>query len=376
MERAERIAKAWLRFTSDQWLNHFSGSALSDPAKQVLNKLNAARKNSETKQAWDFINHLQRLSETVEEREAAEILLGCGLAAAYMDNFREALKYFMDASRKYAHFKHHRAVAQWMEGCMHWLLPHKEVDAISVWQSSRKMFESLRDHNKHEADPYRWYEARCTEMFNALHQATQEYKIPPLPEGAGEWANETDAEETSPPNDNPMPRGHAPGNPIDSYIWLQSISVYDHISAGKFDTSGILEKPIGQMELDRVLVEGIPHRIYSLTESRRVNLTAAMQEYYVLKVNGNSMNQAKPVPILPNDYVLMRRQLTAEDGNIVAVEIIREDALATLKRYYIRGDERILMPESDDPQWQEKILMKEDFCICGIALAVLKKVEY
>jgi SOS-response transcriptional repressor LexA len=374
MDRPERIAKVWLRFVNSKWLNHFSGSALSDPASQVLNKLRNARKNSETKQTWDFINHLQRLSETVEGREKAEILLWCGLMAAEMDDFREALKYFMDSSRIYANSNHHRAVAEWMEGCIHWLLPHQEVNAMSKWRSSIKKFESLRDHCKQNHEDYHWYKERCIEMSDALHRAVDEYKIPPLPDGADEWTDEPGVEETPSQNDNPVSRLHTPNNHDDPAIWFQFIPVYDHISAGKFDASNILEQPVTHMEVDRVIIEGVPYRIHSFTGSRLVNLPS-LQEHYVLKVTGNSMNRAKPVPIDPNDYVLMKRQSVAPSGNIVAAVIIRDDPLATLKRFYQRGDEYILQPESDDPKWQERILMKEDFSICGIVLAVLKKIQ-
>lgn len=374
MDKPGRIAKAWLKLANSKWLNYFTGSALSDPTQQVLNKLQDAKKNNETKQTWDLINHLQRLSETVEAREAAEIFIWCGLIAAEMDNFREALKYFMRGAQKYATVHHHRAVAGWMEGCIYWLLPHKEVDAISTWRSSIQQFESLRDHYKHDLKAYHWYEKRCKEMFDALHQAVQEYKIPPLPKGEDIWTDEADIEETSLQNDKPTPRKYTPNNHNDPTALLQFIPVYDHISAGKFDVSGILEQPVSHMEVDHVVIEGIPHRIHSITSSRLLNLPA-LQEHYILKVSGNSMNRARPVPIEPNDYVLMRRQFEANDGNIVAATIIREDPLATLKRYYHHGGEHILQPESDDPKWQERILMKEAFRICGIALAVLKKIQ-
>ena len=62
---------------------------------------------------------------------------------------------------------------------------------------------------------------------------------------------------------------------------------------------------------------------------------------YVLRVRGDSMKDAG---ILPGDYVVVRRQDTAVDGEIV-VALVGEDA--TVKRFFREEDHVRLQPENE-----------------------------
>ncbi len=62
---------------------------------------------------------------------------------------------------------------------------------------------------------------------------------------------------------------------------------------------------------------------------------------YVLRVRGDSMKQAG---ILPDDYVVVRPQDTATDGEIV-VALVGEEA--TVKTFYREADHVRLQPEND-----------------------------
>jgi repressor LexA len=61
---------------------------------------------------------------------------------------------------------------------------------------------------------------------------------------------------------------------------------------------------------------------------------------YVLRVRGESMKDAG---ILPDDYVVVRPQDTAEDGDIV-VALVGEEA--TVKRFFRESDHIRLQPEN------------------------------
>ena len=61
---------------------------------------------------------------------------------------------------------------------------------------------------------------------------------------------------------------------------------------------------------------------------------------YVLRVRGESMKDAG---ILPGDYVVVRRQDTAVDGEIV-VALVGEEA--TVKRFFRESDHIRLQPEN------------------------------
>ena len=65
------------------------------------------------------------------------------------------------------------------------------------------------------------------------------------------------------------------------------------------------------------------------------------EEYFALRVRGESMLGAG---ILPRDLVVIRRQQTAVNGEIV-VALLGEEA--TVKRYSKRGDKIWLLPEND-----------------------------
>lgn len=68
-------------------------------------------------------------------------------------------------------------------------------------------------------------------------------------------------------------------------------------------------------------------------------------EYFALRVRGDSMNAAR---IQDGDIVIVRRQNTAENGEIAVVLIDGEDA--TLKRFTRNGDIVTLMPQSTNPE--------------------------
>ena len=102
------------------------------------------------------------------------------------------------------------------------------------------------------------------------------------------------------------------------------------------------------------------------------------QHHFVMKVQGKSMNQAG---INDGDMIVLRAQMTAESGDIVAAEIGGVDVhRATLKRYSVRAKTVTLKAESDDPEFEDKEWdfkpssenTRDGFFVRGIAVAVLK----
>lgn len=87
-------------------------------------------------------------------------------------------------------------------------------------------------------------------------------------------------------------------------------------------------------------------------------------KYFILRANGNSMIK---VGIDDGDYVIVRQQETAEQGQIIVALI---DGEATLKRYYLdnRRKKIRLHPENDK---MEDMYFK-DVVIQGIAIKVIK----
>ncbi len=89
------------------------------------------------------------------------------------------------------------------------------------------------------------------------------------------------------------------------------------------------------------------------------------KETFALKVKGDSMIDDG---ILEGDHVIIRRQDTAEDGDIVCALIGDE---ATLKRFYRRGREVTLKPAN--PKYEPIVVSKGEFRILGKATGVIRK---
>jgi tetratricopeptide (TPR) repeat protein len=380
MMTPENKAVSWVLHVNG-WLNKYGNSSLSDPATLLLVRLEREHARNELKKAWDIIDDLNRLSDISEGLESAEIRLRCGLVVAAMGNFKEAQKFFSEASSKYSHSHHHYAIAQWMKGCMEWLLPGKEVDAINSWREAKKKFETLRTGKESKKDEYSWYDTRCKEMHMALHQAAEKYEIPSLPIDADKSENTVNKGDNKNTDDSADLRSDRMG----------LFSIYEYINAGSFGPSGILEASVGDLEVEQVFIDDKPFGILTVNGSRFFK--ASMQDTILVKVVGDSMNLAN---ILNGDYVLLRllpksfsdfngldnptdifSSQNFKDGDIVAAEIIdKEGDTTTLKRVFHRGKKIILQPQSTNPDYTEREfdITDEGFCIRGKVLAILKPI--
>ena len=94
-------------------------------------------------------------------------------------------------------------------------------------------------------------------------------------------------------------------------------------------------------------------------------------EFFLLRARGESM---KNCGIDDGDLVLIRKQETAKQGNIVA--FLYDNELTTLKRYKQTDDAIYLYPENDS--MQPIIIRGEDRAklrIQGVATGIIKKIE-
>ena len=90
-----------------------------------------------------------------------------------------------------------------------------------------------------------------------------------------------------------------------------------------------------------------------------------IEDLFILKIKGDSMIKKD---ILDGDYVLIKKQNIAENGDTVAVDI---EGNATLKTYRSMGSQVILMPENDA---YEPIMLEEgQFNIIGTLVGVIKQ---
>ena len=95
------------------------------------------------------------------------------------------------------------------------------------------------------------------------------------------------------------------------------------------------------------------------------NEIAGGKEAFALKVKGDSMIEDG---IFDGDYVIIRRQETAQDGDIVCALIENE---ATLKRFHRQGSVVILKPANKN--YEPITVSKGEFRILGKATGVIRK---
>lgn len=94
-------------------------------------------------------------------------------------------------------------------------------------------------------------------------------------------------------------------------------------------------------------------------------------EFFALRADGWSM---KNIGIAPGDIVLVRRQATAEPGEVIVALV--DAAAATLKRYRPLPQKGVveLVPENEDFAVQVIHLAEQSLCIQGVAVKVLKDI--
>ncbi len=96
-----------------------------------------------------------------------------------------------------------------------------------------------------------------------------------------------------------------------------------------------------------------------------VSFLNTSKQVFMLTIKGNSMIKAG---IYEGDFIVVRQQNTADDGDIV-VALIGEEA--TVKRFFKEKNAIRLQPENDD---LEPIIVR-DLTILGKVIGVLRKID-
>jgi repressor LexA len=99
-----------------------------------------------------------------------------------------------------------------------------------------------------------------------------------------------------------------------------------------------------------------------------VSLARPGSRYFLLRAKGDSMNDAG---INNGDFVLVRQQPMADNGNLVVALIDNE---ATIKEFRRTKDAVILRPRSSNPNHQP-IILTSDFQIQGIVVKAIPNFE-
>lgn len=370
--REEQIQKGldWLDIVYNDWLFYFEPSSLRSPADRIVDLMERSCENEDFDGVWKYVNRLRKIQndESSEHFQKAEILIRCGYATSKVHSFLDSLELLKSASPLYTGYKHQHGCALWMLGTVQWLLPNKREEAIINWGRAKDKFKEITGRSAAEDA---WYENIVNIMERAICDAVDDDQIP------SPWTYMTAV---------PAPVGFIPDHQ------LRLLPVLSTIPAGKFShidafTNQTVQDEINLLsflDIEQVLIDDIPHKIIILNGGKKLLNLLNLRNHYVLKVTGHSMNQAGEFGIQDGDYVLIREQSNANNGDIVAAEINDEmepgSQSATLKRYYRIGENITLKPETSFPdRYKEMEFRPSDrgllFHISGVAVALFRKAE-
>ncbi len=396
------IANDWIRYIEAVW---WSPDDIVAPielplhVQQIIRILEKSYKSGNKERVWSEIERLQNRHIRMENFDAGIALKTCGIIALRLENISEAEALFRQSQSEIGRVSlHYYAVITWMEGVVNWLQQgRKQNNAISSWQEAINYFSDLAKVNSTHINHLHWYQKQIKLMKAALEYAIENRKLPDLyddlsqerPKKSIKYVDDLQIDD-----DEEKFQDDVVVMPSEGDNFFEMLVVYDEIPAGlpapiTSRQAPLNSNPMGIGSLDgdyfievtRVRIGDREYRLQTLKgKDKRVSLVS-VYPHYVLKVKGNSMNQAN---IQDGDFVVMRKMqfLNADDGDIVAAEIFGVDQQATLKRLEKRKNTAVLKAESSDPdfegkEWEFPLTKNEasdGFRVWGVAVAVLKPI--
>ncbi|HEY2893905.1 MAG TPA: transcriptional repressor LexA [Pirellulales bacterium] len=114
------------------------------------------------------------------------------------------------------------------------------------------------------------------------------------------------------------------------------------------------------------IAAGVLHEAIEQTERVDFEAMFSQKNLFVLEVSGDSMIEAQ---IADGDYVVVRKQRTARDGQIVVVQT--EEGEATLKRFFLEKNRIRLEPANS----LMKPIYVKNARVLGVVVGVVRKVD-
>jgi len=155
--------------------------------------------------------------------------------------------------------------------------------------------------------------------------------------------------------------------------WPTASLVYGVFDIGHASRVGkfvLNDDEINQMSVEDISFDDKKHKIFNLRIGNQIRMNPA-REYRWLRVAGTSMNNSTPIPIEPEDYVLVMIESNPRKGEVVFASLHNpptpDERCGVVKRYSSEG----LKSESDKPI--DPIAL-EEVDLLGVVLAVAKPV--
>ncbi|HZD56850.1 MAG TPA: S24 family peptidase [Anaerolineales bacterium] len=306
------------------WLGKQDPGFIYEPGR-LARHMHAAAEDGDFSTAWKYHHELAAARGIGDEYQQALIYMECALAACEMhdpaqatQNLKSAISVLERLRTGHPAREHAWALAHWMLGNL--LLPFSSApsDIAGTWERSLRTFQNLANHPSVFQDEQRWYQERCAEMNQAIAEALT-------------------------------------GNAGEPYLCravlqcgsLKSIEILDEIPS----RVGPVPNKAGDLQLqpslDKFRIIEKEYFFYNLRGSRRIVSLSARSGYVIVKVADRSMDKAG---ILPRDYVLLRHQNQAMNGDMVAALVDGVDDCAVLKTFREEKARCVLQPQSSDPE--------------------------
>ncbi|MEJ2757631.1 MAG: S24 family peptidase, partial [Anaerolineales bacterium] len=362
-------ANEWVQYADDNWWNPAAILPVVEihlHVREIIKVMEDAHTAGNRDRVWGDIQRVKNRAISMSNFDAGVALNKCAQIALDLGYIAESGELFYEARGNIGLGHQHRfAVVSWMLGCVFWLQPgSRQNKAISLWQQAIDLFTRLAQDSTTNIPRMQWYKEQIDIMTRSLQYAIEENELPDKRDILGlSPAAFPSTGSTSTPGATPAPSSGTTGSnstpppmePIENFMEL--FVVYEEIPAGLPGAVAYQPTPrypagykdlsaSDYIEVTRVRIGEKEYHVRTLdVSSRRVNLIDP-HHHYVLKVRGNSMNQAG---IVDGDFVVLRSQVTARNGDIVAAEILGVDvSRATLKRYTARDKTITLQAESSE----------------------------
>ncbi len=370
-----------------EWLYLLEDSHLLPQTRSLVSKMQEEVKQKDLSYFWQTFYLLLDIRKSFPDPlEQAEATVECALSIYQLGDLQKVVTLLKEAEQLYGENKHYKAVVLWMLGCVQWGIAEEPGRAYESWNLCLSLFTTLKNSSV-DQEQARWYADRIQQIRKDFSDKTywpqNTAAAASAAEEAAPAARSTPAA-NSPAQDlnDPAPVANVPGaNEEVNPLLFQLFQVVEKIPAGGFGAVGFRPLSIGEVDIDRVIIQGGYYRMVNLRgASKRVTLPA--NKYVVVKITGDSMNKPGKLGeegIDLGDFVLLRLQEIADDGDIIAAEIDNEDSAATLKRFRIAqaGAKYILEPQSTNlvHQPREFTALNEGFHIRGVALVAFKPIK-
>lgn len=275
--------------------------------------------------AWKHLQGLKSSRELSDPFEQALVLMQCALAACKMhqpsqsvQDLRESIRLLDQENARDPFKEDSRAIADWMLGNL--ILPYFNTPgtATETWEKSLQIFERLGAKLDTFKVDRQWYQDRSAEMRQGIIEAIS-------------WR---------------------PGAPFLPKAWLfggnlDAIEVRDQVPSGGYQTPQAANQVVLQPVTENFRIGNRTHVIFNLRGGRRLIILNSKKDYLVLRVADDSMDK---VGLDEGDYVLLRRQTWAENGDMVAVQPNGGDQSHTLRTFLKNEGREILQPQSSNAE--------------------------